>query len=84
LTTRRAAATPLPRTDYVRAGDRLRPGTKEYQDLALDSLRRAVDLWKRVGKTHPNELALIEVEPAFGPDLRARAEFKEIVAGDKP
>jgi len=28
LTTRRAAATPLPRTDYVRAGDRLRPTDK--------------------------------------------------------
>ncbi|HKI38503.1 MAG TPA: tetratricopeptide repeat protein [Gemmataceae bacterium] len=58
--------------------------TKEYQDLALDSLRRAVDLWKRGGKTHPNELALIEGEPAFGPDLRSRPEFKEIVTGDKP
>jgi tetratricopeptide (TPR) repeat protein/tRNA A-37 threonylcarbamoyl transferase component Bud32 len=50
----------------------------EYEDLAIDQLRRAVELWQR-GGTGPNELKLIEGEPAFPPSLRARPEFKELV-----
>jgi tetratricopeptide (TPR) repeat protein len=56
---------------------------KDYQDLALDSLRRAVELWKKGGQTHPNELEQIAGETAFGPDLRARPEFVEFVPADR-
>ncbi|HKI31646.1 MAG TPA: putative PEP-binding protein [Gemmataceae bacterium] len=38
LTTRRAAATPLPRTDYVRAGDRLRPEDSGLQSIPEHSV----------------------------------------------
>jgi serine/threonine protein kinase/Tfp pilus assembly protein PilF len=54
----------------------------EYEDLALDQLRRAVELWKRAGKG-PDEVRLIEAEPAFPPSLRNRPEFKEIVRPPK-
>jgi tetratricopeptide (TPR) repeat protein len=52
--------------------------TKEYEDLAIGYLRRAVELWKR-DRSGPNELALIRGESAFGPALRARPEFKQLL-----
>ena len=51
---------------------------REYEDLALDYLRRAVELWKR-DRTGPNELNLIRGESAFGPRLRGRPEFKQLL-----
>jgi tRNA A-37 threonylcarbamoyl transferase component Bud32/Flp pilus assembly protein TadD len=56
---------------------------KDYEDLALDALRRALDLWKRGGKTEPNELDQIEGESAFKPDLCKRQEFKDLIAAEK-
>jgi Flp pilus assembly protein TadD len=50
----------------------------EYEDLAIENLRRAVELWRR-GGTGPDEIKLIENEPTFHPDLRARPEFKQLL-----
>jgi Flp pilus assembly protein TadD len=55
------------------------PRAKEYQDMALAQLQRAVDLWKQGGMRGPNEIQLIDVEPAFPPALRARPEFKKLL-----
>ncbi len=56
---------------------------REQEDLALDYLARAVDLWKR-DRSGPNELSLIKDEPAFTPSLRARPEFKKLLQNDRP
>ncbi len=49
----------------------------EYENLAIDQLRRAVELWKR-DRSGPNELQLIQVDQAFSPALRARPEFQKL------
>ncbi len=57
----------------------------EYQDLALDQLRQAVALWRKgvlQGGSGPNELRLIEQEPAFPQALRDRDEFKQLSKGE--
>ncbi len=59
------------------------PAQKEFQDLALDQLYRAVDLWKKGGKTGPDEIRLIQGEPAFSQGLRQRPEFQKLVS-DSP
>jgi tetratricopeptide (TPR) repeat protein len=56
---------------------------KEYEDLAIDHLRRAVELWKRDRSTL-SELVLIEKEGAFRPSLRSRPEFKELLKPEGP
>jgi tetratricopeptide (TPR) repeat protein len=61
----------LIQTDSARA--------KEYEDMALAQLQRAVDLWKLGGKHGPNEIRLIDVEPAFPQSLRARPQFKKLL-----
>jgi tetratricopeptide (TPR) repeat protein len=50
----------------------------EFEDLALDHLRRAVELWKR-DRTGPNEIELIRQDPAFTRSLRARPEFQQLL-----
>jgi len=63
----------LSRTDVVREA--------EYQDLAIDQLRQAVALRKRGGKG-PDEIRLIEREPAFPRALRDRPEFLDLLKGE--
>jgi tetratricopeptide (TPR) repeat protein len=55
----------------------------EFEDLALDHLRRAVDLWKR-DRTGPNEIELIRQDPAFSRALRARREFQQLLSDPAP
>jgi tetratricopeptide (TPR) repeat protein/tRNA A-37 threonylcarbamoyl transferase component Bud32 len=50
---------------------------REFEDLALDYLRRAVELWKR-DRSGPNELDLIARESAFTGSMKARPEFKKL------
>ncbi len=52
--------------------------TKEYEDLALDQLQRAVELWARDRSTL-NEIHLIKGESAFHKSLRARPEFRKLL-----
>ena len=54
------------------------PRLQEYQNLALDELGRAVELWKREPATL-DEQELIEGESAFRPPLRARPEFQRLL-----
>lgn len=51
---------------------------REFEDLALDYLARAVELWRR-DRTGPNELVQIRRESAFGKKLRARPEFQRLL-----
>jgi len=60
----------LSKTDFLRA--------KEHQDLALDHIERAVELWRKGDKKGPNEMILIEREGAFSKALRSRPEFKKL------
>ena len=66
----------LAQTDTARAA--------EYEDLAVDHLRRAVELWRKVGETGLNEIQLIKDEVAFHPALRARPDFQELLRPQKP
>jgi tetratricopeptide (TPR) repeat protein len=50
---------------------------KEYQDMAIALLRRAITLWRR-GGTGPNEISLIGEEPSFIP-LRNLEEYKKLL-----
>ncbi|HEV3081873.1 MAG TPA: protein kinase [Gemmataceae bacterium] len=50
---------------------------KQFQDLAMDQLRRAVELWRREVSTL-DEIALIKGEPSFRPSMRARADFRRL------
>ncbi len=52
--------------------------SNQHADLALDLIKRAVELWAR-RKVGPNELALVRGEPAFKP-LRSRPDFPKLVA----
>jgi tetratricopeptide (TPR) repeat protein/tRNA A-37 threonylcarbamoyl transferase component Bud32 len=56
---------------------------KEYQDLAIDHLRRALELYRRKG-SGPNEVDLIKAEPAFPPALRNRKEFQDLLTPAAP
>jgi tRNA A-37 threonylcarbamoyl transferase component Bud32/Flp pilus assembly protein TadD len=57
----------------------------EYEDLAIDSLRRAVEWWRRAGKTEPSELGYIKEETAFKDHLKNRPEFIAVVKeAEKP
>jgi hypothetical protein len=44
-------------------------------------LRRALEQWRAGGMSGPNELSVIEHEPAFAadPSLRSRAEFQAVL-----
>jgi tetratricopeptide (TPR) repeat protein len=53
------------------------------QDLAISMLQRAVGFW-RDGKRGPDEVRLIEQEPAFPPALRARPEFQQLLTTAAP
>jgi hypothetical protein len=55
---------------------------KQYQDLAVDELRRAVELWKREPASL-SEMTLIEQEPAFRPSLRNRPDFQKLLEREK-
>ena len=50
----------------------------EFEDLAIEHLRRALELWRR-GSAGPDEVQLIQDEPAFHAGLRARPEFQELL-----
>jgi tetratricopeptide (TPR) repeat protein len=52
--------------------------TSAHQDMAIALLDRAVELWRR-GGTGPDEVKLIEKEPAFDAALRDRSEFKKLL-----
>jgi tetratricopeptide (TPR) repeat protein len=52
--------------------------TRDFEDLALDQLQRAVELWKR-DRSGLDEIHLIEIEPAFHKSLRARPEFRKLL-----
>jgi tetratricopeptide (TPR) repeat protein len=55
---------------------------REHQDVAVDLLRRAVELWRR-GGAGPDERELIRQDKAFQP-LQAREDFRKLRAGDGP
>jgi tetratricopeptide (TPR) repeat protein len=62
---------------YARLSD-VEPARKvAFEDLALDQLQRAVELWKK-SSAGPNEVHLIQGEAAFGASLRARPEFQRL------
>ncbi|MCH7990568.1 MAG: hypothetical protein IID46_15615 [Planctomycetes bacterium] len=52
---------------------------KEHEDLAMDILSRAVELWQRGGSGEPNELTQIKYEPSFSKAMRSRADFIKLV-----
>jgi tetratricopeptide (TPR) repeat protein len=54
---------------------------REYQDLAIDQLERALAIWRQGGMTEPSELVLIQGEAAFDPGLRKRPEFDRLLKG---
>jgi Flp pilus assembly protein TadD len=51
---------------------------QEYQDLALDELGRAIELWSREPATL-DEQELVKEEPAFRQPLRERPEFQRLL-----
>ena len=62
----------LSHTDKARA--------KEYEDMAIDQLRRGVQLWRKGPPDQPlNALAMIRGEGAFPPSLRDRPEFRKLL-----
>ena len=56
---------------------------KEFQDLALDQLDRAVELWLKGGGGEPREVNLMISEDAFSPELKARPEFQALLEKGK-
>ncbi|HEX5269127.1 MAG TPA: tetratricopeptide repeat protein, partial [Gemmataceae bacterium] len=57
----------------------------EFEDMAIDTLRRAVYWWRRGNKGEPSELTFIQMEGAFSQHLRDRQEFKDVVEeAEKP
>ncbi len=50
----------------------------QYEDLAMDVIRREVELWQRGERHGPNALESIDDEAAFKP-LRSRADFQELI-----
>jgi tetratricopeptide (TPR) repeat protein len=54
---------------------------RECEDIALDLLRREVELWRKGGKG-PSALQLIRAEPSFHKELRDRPEFRKLL-GDE-
>ena len=65
----------LSQTDAARA--------VECEDLTIDHLRRAVELWRK-GGSGPDELQLIQDESAFHARLRARPEFQQLLRPPAP
>jgi tetratricopeptide (TPR) repeat protein len=61
--------------------DRSQAAAHEAAAVAL--LRRAVELWKRSGDS-PSEIDLIKGESSFGPALRARPDFQELLRDAGP
>ena len=55
------------------------PRTKEFQDLAIDQVRRAVALWDKGGRSEPSELRLIAGESAFERSLIKRPEIEKLL-----
>lgn len=54
---------------------------KDFEDIALDLLRREVELWKKGGKG-PNALQLIRQEPSFHKALKDRRDFRSLFPAD--
>jgi tetratricopeptide (TPR) repeat protein/tRNA A-37 threonylcarbamoyl transferase component Bud32 len=52
----------------------------EHLDVAMALLQRAVELWRRTAAA-PDEIQLIQDEPAFSAALRARPDFQKLIAG---
>jgi Tfp pilus assembly protein PilF/tRNA A-37 threonylcarbamoyl transferase component Bud32 len=61
-------------------GEQAKEARQRHQDLAIELVRRAVELWQS-GKRGPNELTLIQEEEAFHP-LYDRPEFKKFLPGN--
>ncbi len=55
----------------------------EYEDLAVDHVRRAVELWRKGGSKSPDEANLIRKEGAFPRSLKDRIE-KEVLNPPAP
>ena len=55
---------------------------KQFQDLAMDQLRRAVELWRREVSAL-DEIALIKGEPSFRQSMRARADFRRLTRQER-
>jgi serine/threonine protein kinase/Flp pilus assembly protein TadD len=53
---------------------------KECEDIAIDLLRRAVELWRN--GTGPSELLMIRREPSFHKALRDRPEFRKLLGSE--
>jgi tetratricopeptide (TPR) repeat protein/tRNA A-37 threonylcarbamoyl transferase component Bud32 len=66
-------------TVYAALSNRNPKRRTEYEDLTIDTLRRAVEKWRQLGKVIPNELVFIENESAFQQHLKDRKEFQDIV-----
>jgi Tfp pilus assembly protein PilF len=61
-------------------GEQGEAARQRHQNLAIELVRRAVELWQS-GKRGPNELTLIQEEEAFRP-LYDRPEFKKFLPGN--
>jgi len=55
----------------------------EQQNVAIAILAQARELWLS-GKSGPDEIQLIEQEPAFPPSLRARSDFQKLLTRVHP
>lgn len=55
------------------------PHRTEYEDLAIATLGKALEVWRSHGAVDPDEVQLIEREPAFPASLRQRPEFQQLI-----
>jgi tetratricopeptide (TPR) repeat protein len=55
---------------------------RAHEDVALEHIRRAVEVWRRGGKKGPNEIDLVKREPAFR-GLKKRPEFQKLIEDAK-
>jgi tetratricopeptide (TPR) repeat protein len=67
---------------YAKLADSNPENARSYRDLAMDLLRRAVELWKR-GGAGPDEIQQIVNDPALR-GLRDRADYVNLVRSEGP
>ncbi len=64
---------------YAALSDKDATHARDYQDMTIDLLKRALQLWKEGDKTGPDEILLIRGESAFSAPLRKRPEFRNLL-----
>jgi tetratricopeptide (TPR) repeat protein len=63
---------------YAKLATRRSTHRAEYEDIAIDLLRRGVELWGK-DKHGPDPIVQIQMEEAFSLSMRARPEFKKLL-----